>query len=87
MTSYSDAVEWCGLLVTWRLGISTARETMTRESGCGVATIGRLVKIIGLFCRILFLLLGSIAKETYDFKESTNCSHPIGIMTLPRDNG
>jgi len=42
-----------------------------------VATISRLLKIIGLYCRILSLLLGSFAKETYNFKEPTNCSHPI----------
>ena len=34
-----------------------------------VATIGRLLKIIGLFCRISSLLTGSFAKETYNFKE------------------
>jgi len=40
----------------------------------GVATTSRLLKIIGLFCRISSLLWGSFAKETYDFKEPTNCS-------------
>ena len=34
-------------------------------------------KIIGLFCRILSLLFSSFAKETYNFKEPTNGSHPI----------
>jgi len=43
----------------------------------GVATISRLLKIIGLFCRISSLLQGSFAKETYNFKELTNRSHPI----------
>jgi len=33
--------------------------------------------MIGLFCRIQSLLYGSFAKESYDFKESTNRSHPI----------
>jgi len=42
-----------------------------------VATISRLLKIIGLFCRISSLLQGSFAKETYDFKEPTNRGHPI----------
>ena len=37
-----------------------------------------LLKIIGLFCRISSLLLGSFAKETYNFKKRTNRSHPIG---------
>ena len=43
----------------------------------GVATISRLLKIIGLFCRIGYLLWGSFTKETYNFKEPTNRSHPI----------
>ena len=43
----------------------------------GVATISRLLEIIGLFCRILSLLWVSFAKETYHFKEPTNRSHPI----------
>ena len=43
----------------------------------GVATVSRIDKIIGLFCRILSLLQGSFAKETYDFIDPTNRSHPI----------
>jgi len=43
----------------------------------GVATISRLLKIVGLFCRIWSLLQGSFAKETYNFKEPTDRSHPI----------
>ena len=42
----------------------------------GVATIGRLLKSIGLFCRIASLLQGSFAQETYHFKEPTNRRHP-----------
>ena len=37
----------------------------------GVATISRLLQIIGLSCRISFLLQGSFGKENYDFKEPT----------------
>jgi len=45
----------------------------------GVATISRLLKIIGLFCeRALQKRLYS-AKETYNFKEPTSRSHPICI--------
>ena len=40
-------------------------------------SISRLLKMIGLFRRILSLLQGSFAKETYHFKEATNRSHPI----------
>jgi len=43
----------------------------------GVATISRLLKFIGLFCKISSLLKGSFAKETYNFKEPANRSHPI----------
>jgi len=41
-----------------------------------VATISRLPKIIGLFCRIQSLLQGSFANETYNYKEPTNRSFP-----------
>jgi len=43
----------------------------------GVATISRLLKIKGLFCRISSLVRGSFAKETCNFKETTKRSHPI----------
>jgi len=33
--------------------------------------------IVGLICRIASLLQGSFAKETYDFINPTNQSHPI----------
>jgi len=49
----------------------------------GLATISRLFKIIGLFCRISSLLYGSFAKQTCDFKEPTNRSHPIVLLRLP----
>ena len=42
-----------------------------------LASISRLLKIIGLFRKISSLLLGSFAKETDHFKEPTNGSHPI----------
>jgi len=43
----------------------------------GVATISRLLKIIGLFCRMSSLLWGSFAKKTHNFKDPTHRSHPI----------
>jgi len=46
----------------------------------GVVTIRRLLKIIGLFCRISSLLQGSFAKESYNFKKPTNRSHPICLQ-------
>jgi len=43
----------------------------------GVATIIRLLKIIGLFCKRALWKRRYSAKETYNFKESTNRSHPM----------
>ena len=48
----------------------------------GVATISRLLKILGLFCRVYSLLYGSFAKKTYNFKEPTNRSHPIEVSWI-----
>ena len=48
-----------------------------RNGMYGMATIGRLLKILSLFCRISSLLQGSLAKETYTFKAPTHRSHPI----------
>ena len=48
----------------------------------GVATISRLLVIIGLFCRIQSLLYGSFAKETYDLKEPTNYSIRYSVRIL-----
>jgi len=50
----------------------------------GVATISRLFKIIGLFCRISSLLYGSFAKETCNSKEPSNRSHPIPLLASSR---
>jgi len=43
----------------------------------GVALISRLLKITGLFCKRALQKRLYSAKETYDFKEPTNRSHPI----------
>ena len=48
-----------------------------RQRRYGVATISRLLTMIGLFCRISSVFEGSFAKETYHFKEPTNRSRPI----------
>jgi len=50
---------------------------LTFEISYGVATISRLLKMIGLFCRISSFLQVSFAKENYNFKEPTNRSHFI----------
>jgi len=49
----------------------------THTQSYGVATINRINKTIGLFCRIASLLWGSFAKETYNFIDPTNISYPI----------
>jgi len=45
--------------------------------------MSRLLEIIRLFCRISSLLLGSLAKETYHFKEPTNRSHLMQVDIGP----
>jgi len=52
----------------------------------GVATISRLLKIIGLFCRISSLLQGSFARETHNFEASTHRSHPIRRTPHPKSS-
>jgi len=42
-----------------------------------VATVSRIDKITGMFCRISSLLEGSFAKETYNLIDPTTRSHPI----------
>jgi len=42
-----------------------------------VATTSRLLKNIGLFCKIALQKRPIFSKETYNFKEPTNRSHPI----------
>jgi len=46
----------------------------------GMATVSRIDEIIGLFCRISSLLKVSFVKETYNFIDATNQSHPIWRM-------
>ena len=48
----------------------------------GVATVSRIDKIMGLFCRISYLLQVSFAKETNHFIDPTNQSHPIHHNSL-----
>jgi len=50
----------------------------------GVAMISRLLKILGLFCRISSLLQGSFAKQIYNLKAPTHRSHPISLARALR---
>jgi len=45
-----------------------------------VAMISRLLKIIGLFCKKALRKRRHSARETYNFKEPTNRSHPISPL-------
>jgi len=55
----------------------------------GVATISRMRKNIGLFCRRALQKRPVFCKETCIFKHPTNRSHPIGCVNLywPQKNG
>jgi len=44
------------------------QDNLSTTSGYGVATISKLLKIIGLVRRISSLLKGSFAKETYNLR-------------------
>ena len=55
----------------------------SRDFSCyWVATISRLLRIIGLFCRIQSFSQGSCAQETYNLKEPTSRSYPIYPYTM-----
>jgi len=43
----------------------------------GGASISRLLKIIGLICKRALQKRLYSAKELYNLKDPTNCSHPI----------
>ena len=45
-----------------------------------VASISRLLRIVGLFCQRALSKRRYSAKETYNFKEPTNRSHPIPCL-------
>jgi len=49
----------------------------------GVASISKLLKITGLFCKRALSKRLYSAKETYNLKEPTNRSHPIWFFKLP----
>jgi len=51
----------------------------------GVAIISRLLKITCLFCKRALYKRRYSAKETYNFEEPTNCSHPIHVCIMPHE--
>ena len=56
---------------------NSGRLSPSPYSEYGVATISRLLKIIGLFCKIALQKRLSSAKKTYHFKEPTSRNRPI----------
>jgi len=57
--------------------VCSYRGIVSRTYVYGVATISRLLRIIGLFCKRALEKRRYSAKETHNFKEPTNRSHPI----------
>jgi len=48
----------------------------------GVASVSRINKIIGLFCKRALQKRRYSAKETYDFIDPTDRSHPICVLHI-----
>jgi len=51
-----------------------------RHHCCGVATMSRRLRSKGLFCKRATCKRLYFAKETYNFQDPTNRSHPIEIV-------
>ena len=66
---------------TYRTGAYSLRHNDTHTHTHGVAAISSLLKIIGLFFKRALSKRLYSAKETYNFKEPSNCSHPIWANT------
>ena len=64
---------WASTRVTWCFHI----HIHINRNKYGVASISRLLKIIGLFCKRALQKRLYSANETYDFREPTNRSHLI----------
>ena len=57
-------------------------EEPQRSTWYGVATISRLLQIIGLFCKRDLQKRLYSAKETYNLKDPTTRSHPIQFFVV-----
>ena len=69
-----------GILVSFPLSLRQPVDDWHARAHYGLPIIIRLLKIIGLSCRIFSLYYGSLAKETYNFKEPTNRSHAKAFL-------
>ena len=67
------------LITTYESGIQSSESSHSNDwmPLSGVATISRLLEMIGLFCKRALQNRRYSAKATCNFKEPTNCSHPI----------
>jgi len=68
--------------VYFRLGGNFESHSSADMDCYGVATISRLLQIIGLFCKRALQKRPIFSKETYNFMEPTNRSHPIWYLSL-----
>ena len=59
------------------LSVFNKNSTLTH---CRLATISRLLRMIGLFCKRALLKRRYSSKENYNLKEPTNRSHPISVF-------
>jgi len=75
-------VRVCTVSVIW---MNARALLMPRSNACHrVPTISRLLKTIGLFCKRALQKRLYSARETYNFKEPTNRSHPIVSESRPK---
>ena len=81
LSDVSTRVPWRTWQVPWLITMFITTHSCVCHKSLniyyGVATMSRLLKIIGVFCRISSLLYDSFAKDTYNFKEPTTRSHLI----------
>jgi len=73
-------VDWLILHVIMRTWLIHMTSLFNQSTTYRVAATSRLPKIIGLFCKRDLSKRRYSAKETYNFKEPTNRSHPIWLI-------
>jgi len=71
VTVFLKTEQFVGSIVT----VMLARQ----KCGYGVASTSRLLQIVGLFCKRALKNRRYSTKETYNFKEPTNRSHPKAL--------
>jgi len=77
----SLCISMCPVL-TWLIAPLTVARLVGHIMVYGVATISRLLKIIGLFCKRALQKRRYSAKAPYNFEESTHRSHPIAHYSV-----